>query len=79
MFRGPAAAGNMRDTAGNAQSDLRHAFVIERVGRIGVHVVVRIAKVAGVGEHEGLIALIPERAVIGAADVVDDFGQTDGE
>ena len=39
----------------------------------------RVAEVAGVGEHQGRVALVPERAVVGAADVVDEFGQANGE
>ncbi len=58
----------------DADGDFGHPGIVERVWCVGGLVVVRIAQEAGVGEHQGGIALVPERAVVAEADLVDLFG-----
>ena len=44
----------------DAEGDFGHSGIVERVGRVGGLVVVRVSQEAGVGEHQRGIALVPE-------------------
>lgn len=58
----------------DAEGDFGHPGIVERVWCVGGLVVIWIAQEAGVGEHQGGIALVPERAVVAETDLVDLLG-----
>lgn len=64
---------------GHAEGNFGHAGVVEGFGCVGGLVIVWIAEETGVGQHQGGIALVPERTVVTETDFVDLFGQADRE
>src|SRR5262245_49287260 len=63
--------GELADDAFQARHDPCHALEIELVGRVTGGVIVRISEIGGVGEHDGLIADLPERPMVAHAHAVD--------
>ena len=45
---------------GDANGDLRHTLVVQRIWRIGGAMVIRVSEKTGVGKHQGRITLIPK-------------------
>lgn len=64
---------------GEGVGDVGQAREVERVDGVGGFVVVGVAKVSGVGEHDCGEAFHDEGAVIGAHDVGDGDGEEVGE
>ena len=52
-----------------------HALVVERLGGVACAVVMPVAVVRGVGDHEGGEALVAERGVVGAHDAGHEGGR----
>src|SRR5262245_31991105 len=72
-------AGNVAHATYDAECYFRHALVVKRVGSVGRLMVVRVPEKACVGKHKRLVALVPERAVVGAANLADRLRQHNGE
>src|SRR6266700_6235010 len=53
--------------ARQAVHNFGHSSIIERVRPVGWFMIIPVAKRSGVGDHDGRIALLPERPVIGPA------------
>lgn len=52
--------GHDRHAADDSVRHFRHPRVIERLRRVGREMIVRVAKKAGIGKHQRLVALIPK-------------------
>ena len=72
-FRSVAKIENQNYGAGRASSiaaavtggaHLAHEVKVQRVDRVGGLVIVEVSEIGGVGEHDGWVAIVPERGVV---------------
>src|SRR5688500_14070310 len=75
--KSPSLIGKLLQHGGEAERDARHALVVEFLGCIARQMVVGVSVEGGVGDHDGRIAVLTKRPVIGPGDAGNEGGRCD--